>query len=121
MENLAVKLGLSEEKDGGETRTSNYHSVEFLIHELAYTYQFKIWNMDPRSMHIIIKEDSDILNCLKVGNRFRIRCYSAEMLSSSKLLETEVKNITKDDEGKFKGHYIVHLSIEDHLEKSFAH
>ena len=111
MENLAVTLGLPEGKHVPNGRAPNYHSVEFLINELAFTYQFKIWDMDPGSMQIIIKEDSEILDWVKVGNRFRIRCYSSEKSSCANLAEAEVKNITKDDEGKFKGHYIVRLSV----------
>ena len=57
-----------EQNMGEPTSNSNrYSSVEFSIRELSY--QFKLWNIGSDSMQIVIKDGSDILDWLKVGNR----------------------------------------------------
>ena len=33
-----------------------YCSVEFSIRNLDFNYQFKIWDIDPSSIHIVIKD-----------------------------------------------------------------
>ena len=63
-------------------------------------------------MNIIIKEDSAIINRLKPGNRFNSKYYSDSGSYPMVELNTEISHVTKAEEGKFKGHYIVGLIIE---------
>ena len=88
-----------------------YYSVEFLITDIRLLYQFKIWNSNSDSMFIIVKEDSEILIRLKEGNVFKTKYYSTDSLRPTVDLETQIKEITKDDGGRFKGHYLVGLDI----------
>ena len=96
---------------GMKSFLERYCSVEFSIRNLDFSYQFKIWDVDSNSIHIVIKDDSDILNWLKVGSRLESKFYSNENSTSVNELETEISNIMKADEGRFKGHYLVKLSV----------
>jgi hypothetical protein len=98
-------------EENSESCCGRYSSVEFSITELSYPYQFKLWNSDSNSMQIIIKQDSEILNWLKVGNRFDTKYYSEEISSTMGNHETEISHMKKVDDGKFKGHYIVDLEV----------
>ena len=90
-----------------------YYSAEFSISGLGTAYQFKIWNMDATPMCVLVRQDSDILPWLKVGHTFNVKYYSADSAYVPECLQTEIRDITKDDQGRFKGHYLVGLEIRD--------
>ena len=89
----------------------HYHSVELSVDGLAVSYQFRIWNINSRSMLILIREDSAILPRLKVGDRLKMKYHSADSLYSDESKETAITKITKDEKGIFKGHFLVDLNI----------
>lgn len=88
-----------------------YHSVEFSIRECAYLYQFKIWDISARGLCILVREDSDLLNHLKVGEILELKYYTTAPSRPIEHLKTEIKHITRDEEGRFKGLVLVGLSI----------
>ena len=93
-----------------------YYSVELFIDGFELAYQFKIWDMDSQSMNIIIKEDSAILNRIRPGNHFTSKYYSENRAYPMVELNTKISHITRAVEGKFKGYYIVGLSIDNPVE-----
>ena len=95
-----------------ESRTivDQYSSVEFSIINLDYLYQFKIRETSQTGMGILVREDSVVLKHLKVGDILNMKYYPLELSEQPEYLKTEIKHITKDDQGRFKGHYLVGLS-----------
>lgn len=100
---------------------SDYHSVEFSISGLNLSYQFKIWNMASQSMCVLVREDSELLPRLKVGDILDTRYYTGSSTRPSEDVKTEIRHITKDEDGKFKGHYLVGLSILDEEDHPVTH
>ncbi len=47
-------------------RTNDYYSAEFVVDGLEVSYQFKIWEKAPRAVSVLVKENSDLLQLLKV-------------------------------------------------------
>ena len=96
-----------------ETRAAadRYYSVQFTTSGLASYYQFKLWNISSSGMCILVKEGSEVLNHLKVGNEIAMTYYLTDTQGVHENLKTEIKHITKNDNGKFQGHYMVGLSI----------
>ena len=90
-----------------------YYSVEFSIRDSAYVYQFKIWDISPKGICVLVKEDSDLLNHLKVGDILDLKYYTTDSSKPTEYLKTEIKHITKDDTGRFKELYLVGLSISE--------
>ncbi len=88
-----------------------FYSVEFALKGIDFVYQFKIWNMSSKGMCVLIKEDSDVLKHLKAGDIVDMKYYSSDSLAPTEHLQTEIMHITKDEEGRFKGHVLVGLSI----------
>jgi hypothetical protein len=88
-----------------------FYSVEFCLDGLGMAYQFKIWNVASRSMCVLVKEDSEILSRLKVGEVFNMKYYTHDRVCPTTYLETAIRHITRDDHGRFKGHYLVGLEI----------
>jgi hypothetical protein len=88
-----------------------YHSVEFSISECVFIYQFKIWDISTKGLCVLVREDSDLLNHLNVSEILELKYYSTDSLRPIEYLKTEIKHITKNDEGRFKALYLVGLSI----------
>jgi hypothetical protein len=100
------------------TELEKYHSVEFKVAEQGYLYQFKIWNMSSKGMCLLVRDDSDILNDLDVGNVLDMKYYTTDFSQPAEELKTEIKHITREDEGRFKGHVLVGLFILDNPSES---
>jgi hypothetical protein len=88
-----------------------FHSVELKIEQRGMHYQFKLWHVDAASMCILIKEESDLLKKLKVGDVLAMRYYSTGSPYPSPAIQTLVRNMTKESHGRFRGHYLVSLEI----------
>jgi hypothetical protein len=97
-----------------------FYSVEFALKGIDFVYQFKIWNMSSKGMCVLIKENSDVLKHLKAGDIVDMKYYSSDSLAPTEHLQTEIRHITKDDEGRFKGHVLVGLSIIGNKESNLS-
>ena len=102
-----------ERRSEPRKEVNRYYSVEFAINGMAMPYQFRIWNIASKSMCVLIKEGSDILSHLKVGEKINMKYYTDSSISPTEYRETAIRHITKDEDGKFKGHYLVGLEIMD--------
>ena len=92
---------------------TDYHSVEFSIQGVELAYQFKIWNTSSTPMCVLVKEDSAILPSLREGDTLVLKFYSSGTShSSSSSLKTRIRHITRD-QGRFRGHYLVALEIQE--------
>ncbi|MFZ0448569.1 MAG: hypothetical protein WAL98_04940 [Desulfatiglandaceae bacterium] len=100
---------------------SQFYSVELSIHDLNLSYQFKIWNIASQSMCVLVREDSELLTRLKVGDVMDMTYYTGSSAQPTAHLKTEIRHITKDEGGKFRGHYMVGISILNTHEKEVTH
>ena len=96
--------------EGGKQVDRSYR-VEFSSNGLDIAYQFRIWNKSPNYMCVLAKETSALVPQLKVGDILNLKCYYTDSYYPSEYLETTIQHITKKDEGRFKGHYILGLEI----------
>ncbi|QTA85591.1 PilZ domain-containing protein [Desulfonema magnum] len=96
-----------------EPRTiiEQYYSVQFSIEEVGSVYQFILQDISPGGLCILIKEDSVILNYLKIGDVLRMKYYPIELLSQTDFIKTEIRHITKKKTGRFRGYLAVGLKI----------
>jgi hypothetical protein len=90
--------------------SQQYYSVEFSIAGNECLYQFKIWHRDSGSMCLVVKEDSQILNSLKVGDVLSMRYYGTDSFVPPKDLQTQITSIKREDQGRFRGHFLVGLA-----------
>lgn len=108
-QNLAVDD--FERRSEPRRKPEQYFSAEFIFDEAELHYQFKIWDTASSSMCVLVKETSDVLGHLKVGQTVRVRYYSQRSPFPSDALMTVIRHITRNDQGKFKGHFLVGLEI----------
>ena len=106
-----MKKDFIEKRSESRSIIDKYYSVEFSISNTAYTYQFKIWDISKKGVCVLVTEDSDLLNHLKVGDILNLKYYSTDSSLPVEYLKTKIRHITKDEEGRFKGLCLVGLSI----------
>jgi len=76
-------------------------------------YQFKLKDTSENGASILVKEDSFMLNYLKVGQTLQINFSSDLEFDHNGDFETEIVHITRVDKGRYKGHYLVGVQILD--------
>ena len=111
MKACVVSNNLIGRKQPKARHLDQFYSVEVSIRGLSAPYQFKIWNMSTPCMSVLVKEYSDILSRLKVGDTLNMKYYSCNSPYRPECLKTVIRHITKNDQGRFKGHYVVDLEI----------
>jgi hypothetical protein len=100
------------EKEGGQRKKADrYYSAEFLVEGMEVLYQFKIWDAAPSFLSVLVNEHSQILPRLKVGDTLRVKYYSSDARYPSNYQRTAIRHITRSDEGRLKGHFLVGLEI----------
>ena len=111
MNGYSVARRPNNENQHRKIASGQYYSVEFSITDKKLLYQFKLRNSASRSMFILVKEDSEILGRIKEGRIYKTKYYSTDSLCPTVDSKTQIKEITKDKNGRFKGHYLVGLDI----------
>jgi hypothetical protein len=88
-----------------------YRSAEFLVDGLDVPYQFRIWTMATAPICVLVNENSELVPRLRVGDTLNVKYYSAGCSYAPDYQKTAIRHITKSDQGRLKGHYIVGLEI----------
>jgi hypothetical protein len=88
-----------------------YYSVELSVPGTEYVYQFKIWNLSEHGLCVVVKSDSELLKHLTVDSVLEMQYYPADVQNPRIHLETEIRHITKHEEGRFSGHALVGLRV----------
>ena len=111
MDEGVIKNKTIERRTEHRIITDKYYSVEFAIKNLSYVYQLKLWNISSKGICSLIKENSDILNYLHMGDVLNMKYYPMKSSESAQNKKTEIKHITKYDQGRYKGHCLVGILI----------
>lgn len=111
MERNAVTNAWKERRSEPRTKVDQYHSAEFVFEGSELHYQFRIWDTASSSMCVLVKENSEVLPLLKVGDTLKVKYYSSNSQCPSETLQTIIRHVTRNDQGRFKGHYLVGLEI----------
>ena len=98
-------------RKGRESPYNDFYSVEFSVTGVKLLYQSKLWNNATAPMFALVKEDSDVLNRINVGDVLNMKYYSSDVQCPTKNYDTKIEYITRDHDGRFKGHYLVGLVI----------
>ena len=88
-----------------------YFSVEFSLRNLDHVYQFQIRETSSSGLCVLVKEGSAVLKHLQVGDVLDLKYNPSNLSDEPEHLKTEIKHITRDDWGRFRGHYMVGLSL----------
>ena len=104
IENLAEKRA--------ETRETleKMKSVELKLPNLPI-YVFRVKDKSPNGICFLVKTDSDILNHIQEGQILNLKYHTEDTTHPSEFFTSEIKHITKMDDGLYKDHQLVGLMI----------
>ncbi len=102
-----------EKRSEPRTITEGLYSVEINLGSSLPIYQFKLRDISTNGACILIKDDSPILNHLKVGQILDMKYYSTDRSQPTKYLKSEIKHITKAGPGRFDRHYLVGVLVSE--------
>ena len=100
-----------EERSEPRLEADQYCNVEFSISKEKPDYLFEIRDVSSFGLCIIVKDGSTILNHIKVDDIMDMKYYHPKKAKRPELIKTEIKHITKDNLGRYKGNYLVGLSV----------
>jgi len=106
-----MKYNPIERRSEDRKIVNKYYTVEFLINDLKLVCQFKIWDISSKGISLLVREDSDILNYLKVGDRLNLKYHTTDSSRPIEYLNTAIKHISRHVKGRFRGYYVVGVSI----------
>jgi hypothetical protein len=92
-------------------QVDQYYSVEFSLSGCAFVYQFKIRKVSLKEICVLVREDSDLLNYLKVGDILNLKYYTTNSFRPVEYLKTEIRYISKNDKERLRGLCMVGLLI----------
>jgi len=89
----------------------DFYGVELSLPHLEYVHQFVLWNLSNQGLCILVRPDSGILKALSVGLILDMKFYGPEDASVPRTLKAMIKHITRAEEGRFRNHVLVGVSI----------
>lgn len=95
-----------------DTLCKKFHSVEMKPVKALPIYQFKLYRgQDQQGAVLFIKTDSKIFEYLETNRVLEMKYLPKDLDSKLCSLPTQIKSISKENCGPFKGHYKVGISI----------
>jgi len=104
------------EDNRSEPRTiilDQYRSVEFSVSKTDPVFQFRVRDVSPSGMGILVSTGSKALEYLKAGQAYHMKYNPEDPNGLPEELETEIRHITFIEEGRYKGQYLVGLLIKN--------
>lgn len=90
---------------------NKYYTVEFLVNDIRLEYRFKIWDISSHGISLLVDEDSDLLNYLKVGDVIYLRYHTDKSLKPVDYVKTSIRHISREAVEHINGCCVVGLSI----------
>ena len=91
-------------------KLNQHQSVEFSMDGVdVRCRRTRIWHIHPHSNVILIRKDSNIVPHLRVGARLKTKYYFPGEAYPDGARETTIKEILREEQGRFKGHFLVDL------------
>lgn len=101
----------SERRSEPRKSIEDYYSVEFSVSPERPVHQFKVRDISPSGIGILVNEGSAVLERLDVGDVLEMKYNPENPSDSAEYLRTEIQHITKVTQGRFIGHYVVGMLI----------
>jgi hypothetical protein len=111
------KIKRSEERRAWTRRTQlrNYRVEIKLIAQPIY--QFRVRDVSQKGAGLLVKDDSEFLNLIEVGQVVDADFISPTGKMPSGLYKVEIRHITKAAKGELRGHRLVGVSIVEKIDQ----
>lgn len=97
-----------------------FYSIQFFLKEMSATYEFKLWDISSHGLCILIKNDSDILSALKVGDTLKVKYHPIMQSDETTINKTEIRHITPGEVYPFENYTLVGLMIIESSEPGLS-
>jgi len=74
-------------------------------------YQFKLKDISDNGASLLVNENSAMIDHLEVGQSLEIKFHSDAHTDLNGYFDSEIKHITKIEEGRYNGHFLVGLRL----------
>ena len=88
-----------------------YHSVDFLLKETGRVYQFKLRDLSPNGLGIFVREDSIVLQYLRVGDLLDVQFNPPAASGPPEIFKVQIRHITKTKRGLPDKHTVFGMKI----------
>ncbi len=100
-----------EKRSAKRASPTGFHGAEIKLTGIPL-YQFKLKNISDNGASILVKENSAMINHLEVGQSLKIKFHLSSRADLNGYFESKIKHITKIEERRYKGHYLVGVQIQ---------
>lgn len=111
MKQDSVKDNYPEMRSEPRKADHPYSSVEFYVEALKMFYHCKVRDASSNGLCILIRSDSKVLDHLKIGQQIQLKLYGNDVETVMESKSTEIRQITRQEDGRYRGHVLVGLSI----------
>jgi hypothetical protein len=103
----------NQQEKRSETREllDQFYSIEFLIKETGEVYQFKLRDISAQGLGILVREDSRVLQYLKVGDTLDVQYNPPRSSDTTTIQKTRIRHIAKNEQGAPDGHFVIGLEV----------
>ncbi len=79
-------------------------------------YQFKVRDVSSAGAGFLVRDDSGFLKLIEINQILHVDFISPEGSNPSGLHQAEIKHISRSEDGRFKGHRLIGISIHERLQ-----
>lgn len=87
----------------------SYYSVQFFVEGLGSEYQFKLRDISPSGLSILVSQNSAVLDHLHVDDILEMIYYPEAAQRGHERIKTLIRHITRSEGGRYAGHCIIGL------------
>jgi hypothetical protein len=110
-----VSLKMIDERRSGERKIADQKYSAIVRISGVPIYQLKLKDISQRGTCLIAKEDSAILRHLKIGQELEMRYHYRNGPKSGVHYMSEIRHVTKAEQGRYKGHFFIGTRIVSKL------
>lgn len=107
--NFSENMSQENRSEPRSTSFSNYRVEIKLIGKPIY--QFRVIDLSNKGAGLLIKDDSEFLSMIKIGQLIDANLISPKGSNPSGMYKAEIKHITKPEKGQRKGHCLAGIAI----------
>lgn len=95
---------------------SEWASVEFRPEGVPVDYHFKLRDISPSGIGVLVKKDSDIFKFIAIGDTMPMKYHKGDATPFPQLLNVEIRHISEPTNGKHQGHMVIGFLILETIE-----
>ena len=108
---MMEKQDQKERRAHDRTLPDRFYSVEFLLKATGNVHQFKLRDISSHGLAILLREDSEVLQFLEVGQELDMQYNPPRGVEPAEVFKTRIRHITSKAQGAPDRHVVIGLEI----------